>query len=291
MSSAESHFRKSQAAIERFFDKAHVSIYTATSLHAAIAQHRSAWHLGRVAIADIAELLLDESRLKLVRLGSAHYAPISRYTWGSPSPFELALSLRPNSYLSHGTAAYLHGFLGEAPTTFYLNKEQSPKEQRGTLTQDGLDRAFTSRPRQSNFVFSDQAGHRFVIIAGKFTNYLGVGPIKGPAGEKLYATAIERTLVDMVVRPVYCGGVGRVLEAYRAARQLSAKRLMATLKRLGHLYPYHQAIGFYLERAGFAGEALDLARQPGLAFDFYLTHGMDDTAYDKTWRVHYPRGL
>lgn len=173
-----------------------------------------------------------------------------------------------------------------------MNKEQSPKEQRGTFTQEGLDRAFSSRPRQSNFVFSDQEGHRFVVIAGKSTNYLGVGAIKGPAGERLYATKAERTLVDIRLRPIYCGGVGKVLEAYRAARdQLSAKRLMGTLKKLGHLYPYHQAIGFYLERAGFDGEALDLARQPGLEFDFYLAHGMDDTIYDKTWRLHHPRGL
>ncbi len=292
MFNAENYFRKNKSAIEHFFDQAHVSIYTDASLHAAIAQNRTAWHLRRLAITAIAELLLDESRLKPISLESTRYSPIRRYTWGRPSPFELALSLRPNSYLSHGTAAYLRGLLGEAPTTFYLNKEQSPKEQRGTLTQEGLDRAFSSRPRQSNFVFSDQEGRRFVIIAGKSTNYLGVGSIKGPAGERLYATKVERTLVDMVVRPIYCGGVGKVLEAYRAARgQLSAKRLMATVKKLGHLYPYHQAIGFYLERAGFDGEAMDLARQPGLEFDFYLTHGMDDTVYDETWRVHYPRGL
>jgi hypothetical protein len=162
----------------------------------------------------------------------------------------------------------------------------------GILTQEGLDRAFSSRPRQSNLVFSDDDGRRYVVIAGKSTNYLGVGAIKGPAGERLFATKVERTLVDMAVRPIYCGGVGKVLEAYRAARdQLSVKRLMGTLKKLGHLYPYHQAIGFHLERAGFDGEALDLARQPGLEFDFHLAHGMNDTVYDKTWRVHHPRGL
>ena len=292
MSNTENHFQKHKSNVERFFDRAHVSVYTDASLQAAIAENRAAWHLSRVAITVIAELLLRESRLKLITLGSASYASVSRYTWGLPSLFELALSLRPNSYLSHGTAAYLRGLLKDAPATFHVNKEQSPKEQFGTLTQQGLDRAFSSRPRQSNLVFVDQDGHRFVVIAGKSTNYLGVGTINGPAGEKLYATKVERTLVDIAVRPIYCGGVGKVLEAYRTARdELSAKRLMATLKKLGHLYPYHQAIGFYLERAGFAGEALDLARGPGLEFDFYLTHGMDDTVYDKAWRLHYPRGL
>jgi hypothetical protein len=293
MSNTENHFQKHKSTVGRFFDRAHVSVYTDAALQAAIVESRAAWHLSRVAITAIAELLVRESRLKVLSLGgSANYPPIRRYVWGVPSPFELALSLRSNAYLSHGTAAYLRGLLKGSPTTFHVNKEQSPKEQLGILTQEGLDRAFSSRPRQSNLVFSDDDGRRYVVIAGKSTNYLGVGAIKGPAGERLFATKVERTLVDMAVRPIYCGGVGKVLEAYRAARdQLSVKRLMGTLKKLGHLYPYHQAIGFYLERAGFDGEALDLARQPGLEFDFYLAHGMNDTVYDKTWRVHHPRGL
>jgi len=292
MSSVENNFQKNKATVERFFDRAHVSVYTDALLQAAIRENRAEWHLSRAPVAVIADLLLREGRLKLVRLESENYPSVSRYAWGTPSLFELALSLRSNSYLSHGTAAYLHGLIKEDPVAFHVNKEQSPKEQLGTLTQDGIDRAFSSRPRQSNLVYSDQDGHRFVVISGKSTNHFGVGAIKGPTGEKLYATNVERTLVDIAVRPIYCGGVRMVLGAYRAARdQISVKRLMATLKKLGHLYPYHQTIGFYLERAGFDGGALDLARQPGLEFDFYLTHAMGDTVYDKAWRLHHPRQL
>jgi len=116
--------------------------------------------------------------------------------------------------------------------------------------------------------------------------------VPGPAGELLDATKLERTLVDVAVRPVYAGGVHKVLEAYRAARErISVNLLMATLKNLGHLYPYHQAIGFYLERAGYDERALDLARRPGLEFDFYLAHGMKDTEFSTDWRLTHPRGL
>jgi predicted transcriptional regulator of viral defense system len=155
-----------------------------------------------------------------------------------------------------------------------------------------LDRAFSSRPRQSRLVFSDPSGHRFVVVAGKSTNNFGVGVTKGPAGERLLATKVERTLVDLAVRLIYCGGVNKVLEAYRAAKPvLHVERLLSTLKKLDYLYPYHQAIGFYLERAGFDAADLDLARKPGLDFDFYLTHGMEDAVYDKAWRLYYPRGI
>jgi hypothetical protein len=292
ISGFQAPFASHKAEVEAYFDHAHIRVYTDASLQEAIRQNRAAWGLRTVAISAIVQLLLTESRLSLVRLGSDSYGSLRRYSWGAWSPLELALSLKSNSYLSHGTAAHLRGLLKDAPATFYVNKEQSPKERSGSLTQEALDRAFSSRPRRSNLVFSDKERRRFVIIAGKFTKGLGVGAVKGPAGERLNATKVERTLIDIAVRPIYCGGVGSVLEAYRAARdELSAKRLMATLKKLDHLYPYHQAIGFYLERAGFGGEALDLARRPGLEFDFYLTHGMDDAVYDKAWRLHYPRGL
>ena len=292
MSRAENDFRKHKAHVEAFFDRARASVYTDVSLHAAIAQNRAVWQLSKVAVAEIAALLLHESRLKVVTLASAHYASVYRYVWDAPSPFEMALSLRSSSYLSYGTAACLWGLLKDLPATFYVNKEQSPKEQFGQLTQDALDRAFSSRPRQSKLVYSDDNGHEFVVIAGKCTNALEVGAIRGPNGERLQATKLERTLIAVTVRPIYCGGVRKVLEAYETARvRLSPKRLMATLKKLGHLYPYHQAVGFYLERAGYSGEALDMARQPGLEFDFYLTHGMGDSDYNKAWRLYHPRGL
>jgi hypothetical protein len=285
-------FRQHRAEVESFLDDARISVYGKRGLQDLVREHRSAWHLGTVPVDVIVGLLLRESRLAIIDLQSERYRPEQRYAWGTPSAFHLALSLRPNAYLSHGTAAYLHGLQGDVPATFFVNKEQAAKAQAGKLTQEALDRAFAARPRQSNLVYADKEGRRFVVIAGKHSARLEVGQVPGPAGELLEATRPERTLVDIAVRPVYAGGVHKVLEAYRAARErISVNVLMATLKKLGHLYPYHQAIGFYLERAGYDARALDLARRPGLEFDFYLAHGMKDTEFSRDWRLTYPRGL
>ena len=132
-----------------------------------------------------------------------------------------------------------------------------------------------------------QDGHRFVVVSGKFTNHLGVGVIKGPAGERLYTTKVERTLLDIAVRSIYCGGVGEVLEAYRPAPLREAAYGDAEEARPPLSIPPSHRL---LPRAGWLRRRGSGSGPPGLEFDFYLTYGMDDTVYDKTWHLH-PRGL
>jgi hypothetical protein len=60
------------------------------------------------------------------------------------------------------------------------------------------------------------------------------------------------------------------------------------LGKLRYIYPYHQCLGFYLQNAGHSSAALEPLRELGLHFDFYLEHGMTNSRFDRTWRVHYP---
>lgn len=219
-------------------------------------------------------------------------ASITRYVWGPVSMYAVAMSLRPGAYLSHASAVFIHGLTTQIPKTVYVNKEQSPKPApTGPLTQDGIDRAFRNAQRSSHYVFGYE-GYRVVLLSGKSTNRLEVSQVKGPSGELLDVTKLERTLIDIAVRPVYAGGVFEVLNVFRAAKErVSVNTLVATLKTLGYVYPYHQAIGFYMERAGYEGTKLDRLRALGLNHDFYLSHKMGPTAYSAEWRVFFPEGL
>jgi hypothetical protein len=160
-----------------------------------------------------------------------------------------------------------------------------------SLTQVGIDRAFSGKQRQSNLIYTYNSSS-IVMITGKNTNRLGVEEIAGPAFETIQVTNLERTLIDIVVRPAYAGGTSQVLKAYRAAKErISVDRLVAILKQLAYVYPYHQPIGFLMQRAGYPEPGIDQLRALGLNHDFYLAHGLQQPEYSKDWRLFYPKDI
>lgn len=296
-------YRAWQERALEWFERAAESesrVYTRQGLGNVLSAHASAFESPRTLTQErFIQFLIADGQLREVKLESepvAHegrsYAPYTRYAWGDASAYEMALSLKGRSYLSHAAAAFLHGLTPTPPGTIYANKEQSPKPPpRGPLTQEGIDRAFSRRARESNLVYTFE-GVRIVLLSGKHSADLGVAEINDPNGIPLPTTGLERTLVDIVVRPSYAGGAAGILRAYTAARErVSVRALVGTLERLGHMYPFHQAIGFCMHRAGYPNEAVDRLRELGCSYDFYLEHAGSDLRYDAEWRIYYPASL
>lgn len=276
------------------FDAAEKRIYAPKQIGEVLNEHRAFWRLAeRTKTTDFIEFLKKQGKLEMHELKSERYERVAtRYSWGAVSQFELALSLSPRGYLSHSTAVFLHGLTDLIPEKFYLNVEQSRKPPpSGPLSQKGIDAAFSRRQRELNMTY-EYKDWSVTIINGKHSENLGVEDILGPSGEKLRVTNLERTLIDIVVRPTYAGGVFQVFEAYKAARErLSTNRLVATLKKLDYVYPYHQAIGFLMDRAGYESRRTALLQDMGLGYDFFLTHGMVKPEYSDRWRIFYPSGI
>jgi len=255
-------------------------VFTRQELVRLVEAHRKQW-------------LLKALPLRSVVLESPTYVQeFARYLWRAPNPLEVAASVRaPNSYLCHSSALFIHKLLDRLPKELCVNYEQSNKPKpSGGLTQESLDRAFSGKQRQSAFIFPYE-GHAIVILSGKHTGGLDVRELSLATGTKVRVTGLERTLIDVAVRPGYAGGVERVLEAYRRARdQVSVSKLIAALQKLDYIYP-HQAIGFYMERAGFPKKQFSLLKALGLDWDFYLAHNMKTRGYSSDWRLFHPEGL
>jgi predicted transcriptional regulator of viral defense system len=271
-------------------------IWNARTLAAAIAAHRTALRLPPTVTTDyVVETLIEAKELDQIELKSmSGYQSKRRFTRGRVSPFELALSLKANTYFTHSTAVFLHGLTDRIPKTLFVNAEQSEKpDPTSAPTQVSIDRAFSHSQRSSNYTFSYET-YKFVLLSGKHSNRLGVETVRGPQGEALPATSLERTLIDITVRPTYGGGVEQVLEAFIGARDRARPSIMLDyLKRLDYAYPYHQAIGYYLERASYPQASIVPFRKLPQELDFYLAHALptSERQYVKKWRLHVPRWM
>jgi predicted transcriptional regulator of viral defense system len=268
-------------------------VYRYSDLVAILRSNRAFWRLANSTTAKMfIAFLMNSGRLReIVFPFPRPYARETRYAWGDVQFSEIVLSLKPKCHFSHYSAVKLHGLTEQIPKTTYINFEQPlASNATGNLSQTSIDIAFKRKVRTTSYI-AETEEFRVCILNGKNTGYLGVVEHASGTGT-IRVTNLERTLIDITVRPVYAGGVHEVLKAYRLAKpELSVNRLAAMLQQLEYIYPYHQAIGFYLDRAGYKPAQLDLLRRFEVSFKFYLVHQMKETDYIKEWRLYVPKGF
>lgn len=278
--------------IVAFFESLPVKVFKSQDLSEIFERNRAHWRLAKtMSHKDFIEEMTSKTRLKVVELPFPT-GTLTRYVYESPDPYQLALSLKPKAYLSHYTALFLHQLTEQLPKTLYVTFEQSPKTiTRPALQQQEIDQAFAREQRisQNHIAYG---GYTFYLLNGKHTGNEGIISLSLPEAGNVLVTNLERTLIDIAVRPAYSGGIGEVLKAYEQAREkVSVNKLNAMLTRLEFVYPYHQAIGFYMEKAGYREAQLDLLRKRGFSHDFYLTYNMKEMEYAPDWRLYYPKGF
>lgn len=269
-------------------------IFRFSDLSDILAANRESWRLSSgTTTPRFIEFLLEYTPLQAIALDLPNSRE-TRYTLTEIGPLDLAAAIVPSAYLSHYTAVYLHGLTDIVPTELYINREQSPKPKpTGELTQASIDRAFRNKQRFTNncAVWKDT---RYCILSSKHSGQLGVVEGVTPSGMVTRITDLERTLIDITVRPEYAGGVFEVMKSYRAAVRagLSVNRIAHYLDKLDYVYPYEQAVGFYLETARLEDpKRLLPLRRSAIEFDFYAAHHMGETSFDASWRIYYPTGL
>lgn len=212
--------------------------------------------------------------------------------------YNLAAAMLPDGYFCNLSAVYYHELTNQVPNTVYWCQETSaPRKGRSKqqLTDAQIRAAFIKPRHKTSFVVK-QNGHDIVIIERTRGTDHGVVSIRGqqgswPQGSRV--TAIERALIDAVVSPHYNGGVTSICDYFRAAKgRLKTQKLLDIYRRLEFVYPYSQAIGFFMEHAGMPDHAEAVRRVYPPQQRFYVDHSAKSTwAYDDRWMIFHPKGL
>jgi predicted transcriptional regulator of viral defense system len=283
----KSRFVIAQQKIKSFFLNGTKNVYTRSQLNIVFNDNRALWDLASSMTFDkFIKNIIEKNILRQEIISFQGYVDDKEiFLNDNARIFEIASSIFNKSYLSHYTAVYLNGLTTQVPKTIYVTFEQSRKEvEKINIEQKAIDAAF-SKPQRKSEAFAIYNDYTIFIHNGKYSNRLGVYAL-----DNAMVTNIERTLIDIVVRPNYAGGIHSVLETYINAKdKISINKLVATLEKMDFIYPYHQSIGFLLERAGYTN--LDDLRKKEMDYDFYLTYDIQDKEYSKDWKLYYPKNL
>ncbi|MCB9538087.1 MAG: hypothetical protein H6704_17675 [Myxococcales bacterium] len=291
---AEGLPRRSQALIEADFDGEPRSIYRARDLETILRARYDAWGLSRFD--DVGKLIATMERRGWLQPVSLQFPRrrLNFLVWRQANAFELPAAVSPHAFLSHYTALVLHDLTDDQPKTIYLAEPRpSRRATKEDLGQEVIDAAMEASPVLSKNR-AEFGGYEIVWLETEVPERVQVSQAVEVGGRSLRVSTIEKTLLDAVVRPEYCGGVHQLPAAFRRATEaLSINRLVKLLRGLQPRFPYHQALGFLLERAGYDAKLLKALR----ALDdgehsFFVGRGSKATmAFDASWRVHYPPEL
>lgn len=280
--------------IKSYFENSNKKIFTELEMFNVLNENRDKWLLAKITKVNDFTFFLKENEIikDILKIKLPLNKSTTRYITGNYYDYEIGASIYPKSYFSHYTAMYLNKLTYNTPKVIYVNKEQSKKyiSSTGGLTQENINKAFKNSMRKTNQIatFKDV---QIYMLSGKNTSNLGVVDLS-INGKKIFVTGVERTLIDIVVRPEYSGGPTEILEAYKLAKEhCSINLLIALLRELNYVYPYHQSIGFYLEKAGYKESILKRVEQLGIEFDFYLQYRLINPEYSKRWKLFFPKGI
>jgi predicted transcriptional regulator of viral defense system len=287
-------FEAAKEKIKAQFDKDDLIAYTSFDLKKIFNTYRVDWSIAGYRTADhFMKYLTEIFYLKLIKLQHQSTGSIKKiYTKQNATSHHIALTIKKDGYLSNYTAMQIHQLTLQIPKSIYLSYSKSKDADDIhllILEQGNIDNAFSKSQRTTSDIYKSEIDNlRYFFIQKSYVeNKIGI-----VTHNHVSYTDIERTLIDIAIRPAYSGGVFEVLHAFEMAKGIvNIRKLNNYLLELNYQYPYHQVIGFYLAKAGYENRELKIFKKYISSYKFYLTYNMSIKEYDEEWKIYYPKGF
>lgn len=282
--------------IEKYFAHLKENAFTTNDLATIFGDHRLQWKIAAYRNSkDFIKFLKERDVLQIKRLKHQLTGSIKTILSKKDSTYyDIGLAIKKEGYLSNYTAMVLHELTLQIPKTVYVSYMKNEtiayhNPDDVILTQNSIDSAFSKPQRLTSDVYkSETDGYRLYFVQKNYAPK-DIGVV---SSKNLRFTDLERTILDITVRPAYSGGVFQVLDAYIAAKQkVDPEKLLNYLNGLNYIYPYHQLVGFYLDKAGYSKPILDLFFEKISDYNFYLTYNISNKKFNEKWKIFYPKGF
>lgn len=213
------------------------------------------------------------------------------------SPYEIARGMFPKGYFCNLSAVYYQSLTNQVPKTVYVCTESNAKKKRTNdeLNDSKLRQAFLKPSRHTKFRFEFR---EFDIVVTEKMAGTGSGVVSSETAAGLLPSSariagVERALIDAVVCPQYNGGVSSIPDYFKHAHgKIDVRKLIGIYRELDFIYPYFQAIGFFMERTGMPELANAVRAEFTPQNKFYIDHSAKASwKYDDRWMIYYPGGI
>ena len=287
-------FDRAKTEITDFFERNVCKAYTTNDIQKIFESNKETWKIAQYRNFKHFITFLKNSKILILDIQNHEFQNSQKQILRKENskPLDIGLAVKKDGYLCNYSAMQIHQLTFQIPKTVYISEDKYKpcnKNLYVNLEQDSIDKAFSKPQKVSKESYkSEYDGFRYVYLQKKHNSInIGITKING-----LTVTDLERTLIDIAVRPAYSGGAFQILEAYNKAKgKLNLNKLDIYLQNLDYVYPYHQLIGFYLDLAGFPEEKLNVFLNKKSNVNFYQTYNLTNKKLNKKWGIYYPNGL
>src|SRR5436309_15382602 len=120
-----SRLQIAKSDIVKVFDGLPHKVFWPSDLTRILTQNRELWRLAKSSTtSDFINFLTEKTDMKvrvLTPMNHPDTPEVMRFIWKAASDYEVALSLKRGSYLSHATAMFLHGLTDQIPFRIFVN--------------------------------------------------------------------------------------------------------------------------------------------------------------------------
>lgn len=216
---------------------------------------------------------------------------------GLASAFDVALSLKKNSFLTGYYVMSLNGWTEYIPKVIHVNWKRNPFQKKDSLIDNNTLQMIAFREKQTSKLRFNYNKYEIVILNGQVLKKYKHDHFKRidkqfdlPSYAETYID--ERLIIEALINYHYFGGADIVWNAGKNQfNNLDLDLMLAIYKEMELIYPYANAIGYWLERSGVSSKYISKwVKLVNHDLQFHLFMGdKERRVFNDKWNLYIPK--